>query len=239
MIMTETIQRICSLYNGKVSSIEVAKQIGVSSRYVRKIATRFDLSRLHCGGQPGKNNHQFVSGRRIDPDGYVLITAPNDHPFARQRTSRDGKLIFEHRIVLEKTLGRYLEETEVVDHIDGLTLHNDPSNLRLFPKNGDHLRETITGLKKEISVSGRQNILTRNDPPSDWTPVDTYGLRRKRGDVRLRQILLAALLFGIDSPYLLGTHYHLKKVHIDYSSHSNLELALAQLLKRWEEDLAR
>jgi hypothetical protein len=237
--MTETIQRICSLYDGKVSSVEVAKQIGVSARYVRKIATRHGLSRLHCGAQEGKNNHQFVSGRRIDLDGYVLITAPKDHPFARQRTSRDGKLIFEHRIILEGVLGRYLTEAVVVDHIDGLTLHNAPSNLRLFSKNGDHLRETITGLKKEISASGRRNILLRNDQSLNLKPVDIYDRRKKRGDVRLRQILLAALLFGIDSPYLLGTHFHLKKAHIDYFSRSSLELALAQLSKRWGEDLAQ
>ena len=169
----------------------------------------------------------------------MLITAPLFHPYSRKVPNREGHIIFEHRLILERKIQRFLLPSEVVDHIDGLTLHNDPSNLRLFLKNGDHLQATITGLPKHISVSGMENIKTRFDHDKDFQPVDTYGLRRERGDVRLRQILLAALKLGIDSPHLLGTHRHLEKAQIDYSFRSNLELALAELNQRWEEDLAR
>lgn len=229
--------KIAALFDGKRSSKDVAKILGFSARYMRKIAKKNNYPQLQRGAQPGENNHQYVSGRRIDPDGYVLVTAPKDHPYARRRSQRQGKLMFEHRLVLEQKLGRYLLPEEVVDHIDGLSLHNDPANLRLFAVNGDHLHETIAGRPKQFSVSGLDNMKAKNHLPEDFQRIDTYGRRRKRGDVKLRQILLAALKLGIDSPFLLGTHRFLKKKQIDYSSRPNLERALDELSQRWEADL--
>lgn len=237
--MNETTKMIVSLYNGELSSVEIADIVGKTPRYVRKVAKKLQLPRLWCGARHGENNHQFVSGRRVDLDGYVLVTAPHVHPCARKRPGRLGSIIFEHRLVMEKKLGRYLLPLEVVDHIDGLTLHNDPSNLRLFPKNGDHLRATISFLPKQTSVSGLQNIKIKSARHKDFQPIDTYSLRRERGDVRLRQILLALLSLGTDSHYLLGTTHHLKKAGIDLSSRSTIERALVDLYQRWEEDLLR
>lgn len=236
--MSQNTDKIISLYDGKLSAREVASILGLSSRYVRRIAQRHNLERLHVGAQPGKNNHRFVSGRRIDLDGYVLVTAPKDHPFQRLRKGRPGAgVIFEHRLVMERKMGRYLLPTEVVDHIDGLTLHNDPDNLRLFLSNGQHLQTTISGLPKNISASGKKNIASRYHRDGVLTPVDIYSLRRKRGDIRLLQILRTVLRFGMDSPFSLGTHRHLEKIGIDWSDGYNLALALDNLSERFLADL--
>lgn len=235
--MVKNLQQIIDLSDGIRSSVEIGELVGLSPRYVRRIVQRYGLPHLTEGSQSGKRNHQFVAGRRICRAGYAYITAPNDHPYACKRTNRDIKLIREHRLVMEQKLGRYLLPSEVVDHIDGLTLHNSPENLRLFASNGEHLNRTITGRPKEISVSGRENIRLRLDPDRDCIPVDIYQKRIKRGDVRLRQILLAALQLGIDSPYLLGTHRHLEKAGIYPYDRSNLERGLAELEKRLEADL--
>lgn len=236
--MNENTSKIISLCDGVLSCKEIGEIVGVGRRYVEKVAKKYKLPQLRRGAQPHDKNHQFVSGRRIDRDGYVLVTSPSDHPHARQRTNREGKLIYEHRLVLEQKIGRYLLPGEAVDHSDGLTLHNSPLNLRLFENNGEHLKATISGLPKQISLSGRLNIKTRNHPAEDRILVDTHRRRRERGDVRLLQIIRAALLLGIDSPYLLGTRYFLRKAEILIPSRSNLELALAALYRRYEQDLA-
>jgi hypothetical protein len=233
--MNENIQKIIALYDGNKSSTEVAKLVGLSARYVRRIATKYNLPRLHEGAQPGERNHQFVTGRRIDLDGYVVVSVPASHPYGRTLPGRKMKIIYEHRKIMEDYLGYYLPPSCVVDHIDGLTLHNDIKNLRLFENNGEHLRVTITGKPKLISERGRQNIRLKSDPQQVLQLVDTYYLRKKQGDVRLRAILLAALSLGIDSPYLLGTHHYLTKAGIGDFARSNLQQALVALNERWEQ----
>lgn len=67
---------------------------------------------------------------------YILVHAP-DHPFA----TKSG-YVREHRLVMEKELGRYLGKDEVVDHINGDTFNNHPSNLRVMQKR-DHDRMNV------------------------------------------------------------------------------------------------
>lgn len=231
--MNPNTRKIVELADGQRSSVEIAELVGLSPRYVRKVLLRLDLPRLHEGSQRGARNPQFQSGRRIDLDGYVLVTAPEGHPRARERAGRKASVIFEHRLVLEQSLGRYLRPEEVVDHADGLTLHNSPENLRLFSSNGEHLSQTTSGRPRLWTAAGRQNIGARTDLGTAIQRVDSYGQRRAAGDVRLLQILRAALQLGADSPYLLGTLHHTKKAGIDLSDRSATERALADLYARW------
>lgn len=65
---------------------------------------------------------------------YKLIHMPS-HPNATK-----GGYVREHRLVMERVLGRLLHDDEVVDHINRFdTLNNDPSNLRIMKKK-DHDR---------------------------------------------------------------------------------------------------
>lgn len=235
--MNENAQKVAAICDGTLSSTEIAAKTGLKPRHVRKIMLRHNLPRLSEGARRGPLNHQFVSGRRIDLDGYAMVTAPSNHPNGRHRNRRKAKVICEHRLVMEKKLGRYLKPSEVVDHIDGLSLHNDINNLRLFSSNKKHLVCTISNQQPNISKQGWLNI--KNRQLKDRQRVDTYGLRKKRGDVRLRQILLAVLKLGIDSPFLLGTMGCLKKTGIVEYSRSTIKHALGDLYRRWEEDLSR
>ena len=72
-----------------------------------------------------------------------------------------GKKIDEHRYIMEQILGRKLTKDEVVHHIDGNKLNNDPSNLqvmsraehtRLHSKMGSYAftEETIERLREKI-----------------------------------------------------------------------------------------
>lgn len=61
---------------------------------------------------------------RINYEGYVMVEC-RAHPNAIQGRVR------EHRLVVEKVIGRYLDKSEIVHHIDGNRQNNDPVNLMI------------------------------------------------------------------------------------------------------------
>ncbi len=228
--MNQRHQSVLELCDGDRTSRQIAELLGEHLKYVQKIMLKYDAPRRKRGSACGAMNGQFVSGRRIDRDGYVLISAPVGHPNARMRKERMTGIVYEHRLVMEQHIGRYLTRTEIVDHIDGLRLHNHPSNLRLFDCNANHLKATISGKCPQWSQEGLYKLKTQN---VGLPVVHKYGEMKKSGDARLRQILLAALSLGSESLYLLGSYHHLAKAGIFDLSRSNLERALADLYQRY------
>ncbi len=230
------IERIRELANGERASQEIARIVGSSDKYVQRVMLDLDLPRRPQGAQLGVDNPSFAGGRRIDRDGYAVVTAPINHPHARIAKGKNIGHIREHRLVAEIALGRYLQDGEVVDHIDGLHLHNDPSNLRVFANNADHLRATISGQIPKWSDRGLGNMRLPHPQLASLIPVDSYRIERARGDVRLRQILLAWLRLEQDSPYLLGTRRWLERAGILDTSRSSLELHLLRLSSRSDDN---
>jgi len=82
----------------------------------------------------GPESIGWRGGRVRTAKGYILVYAP-DHP---NRIS--GAYVREHRLVMEKILGRFLSPTEVVHHINGIKDANESENLKLFESTGEHSR---------------------------------------------------------------------------------------------------
>jgi len=85
------------------------------------------------GLQIGKNCGGWKGGKHINTQGYVLVYNPN-HPYCNI-----NKCVFEHRLVIEKYLGRYLFSKEVTHHINSNPSDNRINNLMLFKNNYNHL----------------------------------------------------------------------------------------------------
>ncbi len=70
----------------------------------------------------------------IGAGGYILEFVPQ-HPGASPRG-----WVHQHRLVVEKRLGRYLSGVEVVHHINKVRTDNRDENLQVFPNHTEHLR---------------------------------------------------------------------------------------------------
>lgn len=79
----------------------------------------------------GERNGNWNGGKKM-LDGYLYIYLPN-HPSCTKE-----KYVVEHRMVMEKHLGRYLTKKEVVHHINHNRLDNRISNLKLYKNNSEH-----------------------------------------------------------------------------------------------------
>jgi len=74
----------------------------------------------------------WKGGKNKKQNGYVLVYCP-DHP-TKVGKSKRNTYVFEHRLVMEKKLGRCLLPREQVHHKNGIRDDNRPGNLELWVK---------------------------------------------------------------------------------------------------------
>ena len=151
------------LHAQRMSCREMAAVFGCCEEAVRDRLIELGLPRLPAKARPEKN-YFWQGGYAVDEDGYILEHCP-DHP---QATA--GGYVRQHRLVMEKILGRYLTPEEVVDHKNRDTSDNDPGNLELYASNAEHLAATLSGpgwrlpreererLKREAVLRARQRV---------------------------------------------------------------------------------
>ncbi len=130
--------KLRDLHARRMSCREIAEVFGCHEEAIRTRLIELGLERLPAKARPEKN-YFWQGGYAVDEDGYILEHCP-DHP---QATA--GGYVRQHRLVMEKVLGRYLTPEEVVDHKNRDTSDNDPGNLELYPSNGEHISATLAG----------------------------------------------------------------------------------------------
>lgn len=83
----------------------------------------------------------WKGGRKYTTQGYVEVYSP-EHPFRNKMG-----YVKEHRLVMEKHLGRYLDQKEVVHHINAIRDDNRIENLDLFSDRSAHAYHHQLGCK--------------------------------------------------------------------------------------------
>src|SRR5665213_1017657 len=97
----------------------------------------------------GAGNPAWKGGRQITPNGYIYIYAP-EHP---SRIGKRNKNVFQHRLVMEQKLGRYLTKTEIVHHLNGVRNDNRPENLVVVDRNNhEHYTLLILARKRILEL---------------------------------------------------------------------------------------
>jgi hypothetical protein len=101
-------------------------------------------------GEAGKKRKGILAGGykggiKHLSNGYIFILS-HDHP----NKTKEG-YVLEHRLVMEKKIGRILKKKEVVHHINEIRNDNRPENLMLFNNLTEHINYHRIFLNKKKS----------------------------------------------------------------------------------------
>ena len=109
---------------------------------------------VECSGkrQSGELNGRWKGGKTINKKGYVLVKN-KAHP----RSKSNGGYVFEHILVMEEKLGRYLIDGENVHHLNGIKNDNRIENLELWT------RPQPSGIRASDAVAWAKQILSLYD----------------------------------------------------------------------------
>lgn len=112
----------------------------------------------------GSKNPNFNGGRYVDDKGYIRVLVP-DHPF------NNNGYIYEHRLVAEKFLGRFLQTWETIHHINEVKIDNRWENFYL----------TTISEHSSIHREGKKQSKERRKKTSDRAKQRMKGGKRNSG----------------------------------------------------------
>ena len=115
-------KKFCACNCGGFIPIKINRNTGQPVKYIRGHQSY---------GQIGELNHNWKGGKIIDRAGYILVYCPT-HPY------NEGGYVFEHRLVVERWLGRYLRPEELIHHRNQIKTDNRIENLQVVT-NAEHM----------------------------------------------------------------------------------------------------
>lgn len=131
-VSTNSKQDLNFLYHGeRLSGTAIGSIFGVSCDTILRRLNRYGIE---ARDNKGENNPMWDGGVKYEDDGYKLIWVP-EHP-----NSNSQGYVREHRLVVERYIGRYLETEEVVHHINKDRQDNRIENLQILSSNSEHAK---------------------------------------------------------------------------------------------------
>ena len=109
----------------------------------------------------GPDNPNFTGGKYIDDKGYVRVLR-TDHPYTNHG------YVYEHRLVVEKFFGRFLEPWESVHHVNEVKVDNRLENLFLTTRKEHaalHAEGKVLSLERRTAIRSKIREKRRMEGP--------------------------------------------------------------------------
>jgi len=142
------------------------------------------LKEKYPHGRFGKLAANWKGGKRpANNKGYIYIYSPN-HPYK----TKEG-YIMEHRLVMEKELGRYLLSTEMVHHKNRKKDDNRIENLQLVSSHKEHSNEYFRAaeenddLKNELEELPKKIMFILETNHEEWDDITLQDIRNGMEEV--------------------------------------------------------
>jgi hypothetical protein len=117
-------------YSEKHLSVsDIADECGVGFTTISRWLERFEIreKRPYSAARKGDKAPFWRGGKYKDNhSGYIYIYNPS-HPF-----TKNGRYVLEHRLVMEKFIGRYLRANEIIHHRNKIKDDNRIENLEII-----------------------------------------------------------------------------------------------------------
>lgn len=133
-------EQLVERYRSGESAAVIGRSVGLTAKSVLDRLRRAGItrrSRSDYGGQCGPSNANWRGGRWENGSGYMVLSVA-------------GRSHFEHRVVMERTIGRPLKRHEIVHHINGIRDDNRPENLAITTRSKHESRTLIKALQRRI-----------------------------------------------------------------------------------------
>jgi len=109
------------------------KCMGIANKGKRHSNLTRQKMRKNSPHLSGEKHPRWKGGKHKNSSGYVLIYQPK-HPH-----KNSFNCVLEHRLIIERYLGRYLKPGEVVHHLNGIVDDNRFENLALCNNKTHHI----------------------------------------------------------------------------------------------------
>ncbi len=146
------------LYASRRFNIEIPHRFSHRFSPTKSANIKKAFKKKYPNGSFGKLASNWKGGRRI-LNGYISIYSP-DHPRAGT-----NKSVFEHILVAEMTLGRFLNKNEIVHHINHNKQDNRPENLQVTTRGehvSNHFKEGKRTAVAELEITRLKALLDKH-----------------------------------------------------------------------------